>query len=258
MKNSVCFIVWVFLFFGVKTASAAACVELADATVIGQAVEQKGDKTLYCEYHFVEQYDENIPLRVRVEYYDTDQNKIAVKKVDYSQSQISPDIKQNDLRHGETISIKKSNDKPALLLAYIPPADESLQEKTVSYDESTVVDAGFDYFIKARWDDIILNKRVRLTFVSAALQTTINLMVKRGSLGDCTNAVNDVGQYSNGDYECFFVRPSNTFLNWLVKPIKLVYQKKSKRLVLFNGAVNVTGAEGQSQSAMITYRYIDE
>jgi|GEM_PF-3763093 len=87
-------------------------------TVVGEArtITRKGlpSQLMYCEYHFShflasnesgEEQRSTTPVlksyMSHVEYYAPDGSLIVKKVVDFSHSQFSPDVYQEDMRHGE-------------------------------------------------------------------------------------------------------------------------------------------------------------
>ncbi len=231
-----------------------ACVNSASAAVVGLASSDGGREFLYCEYHYRE------GDKVRVEYYDRDQTLIALKQVDYSQSSLAPAIYQDDYRHAEKVRVQHlqdtNTDQRYLFMQYQGANQEELSEKPTSNDGSLIVDAGFDNAIRFYWDEIAENSSATLNFVAPARLRTIELKVRKKPLSRCAKEAR-LEEYNESEHICYVVRPLNGLVSLFVKPIKLIYERETKRLLLFRGNSNITDEQGMGQQVAIDYRYYD-
>ncbi|MGH1486336.1 MAG: hypothetical protein ACRBCI_08940 [Cellvibrionaceae bacterium] len=231
------------------SASAHSCPENNSAqkiaTVIGAAVSVDGGNPLYCEYHYLRP-DEKKTL---VEYRDIDNQVFARKELDFSSSSLSPGVIQTDLRHNELRAVEPIGSEQ-LKVNYRKANTDKLKEKVLGYSSSTVVDAGFDKAIRQSWETLAAGEKIIVDFVSPVHLTSIKLSIKV-SEGKLCRKYNK----NESDDLCFLVRPNNAFANLFVKPLVLVYQRETQRLLTFSGSVNVTDEEGASLKAVINYSY---
>jgi hypothetical protein len=171
---------------------------------------------------------------------------------------LAPTIDQVDFRHNEKVFIQQQivsdeNKKATLEIRYHEPVSGNIKKEIVGLKDATVVDAGFDNAIRVYWDDILTKKKVILDFVAPVQQAIIALSVKKQALQRCQKLSDAV--YIEEQHLCIKVKAANVFLNWLVSPIYLVYERSSKRLQTFTGHVNVTDNKGEGQDATIRYYY---
>lgn len=244
------------------------CPYRQGAAIIGVATDSKTNDFLYCEYHFLKDRQsaainavtslDNVVFS-EVEYRNNKQELIAQKKADFSKNRLVPVVEQIDFRHNEKVSIQQQADNVSnaeqvvLKVRYQEPNTDSMKEIEVGLGENTIADAGFDNAIRVYWDDVLSNDKVILDFVAPPQQTTLALSVKQQSLKRCQKLSSVV--YTEEEHLCIKVKAANIILNWLVKPIYLVYERASKRLLIFSGHVNVTDSNGEGQDATIEYRY---
>ena len=243
------------------------CPYQQGVAIIGVATNASDSTFLYCEYHFFTDQDGSAIGSVismddvafsTVEYRDVEQQLIAKKTADFSKSRLAPAIDQVDFRHNEKVFIQQqmvsdASEKTTLEVSYHEPVSGNIKKEMVDLKDATVVDAGFDNAIRIYWDDILSKKKVILDFVAPVQQTSIALSVKKQSLQRCQKLSDAI--YIEEQHLCIKVKAANVFLNWLVKPIYLVYERSVKRLQTFSGHVNITDNKGEGQEAVITYHY---
>jgi len=242
------------------------CPSKTGASIVGIAKQVDNGEFLYCEYHYLQNQQLTVlnsvqsmgdAVIVTVEYRDKSQALLAVKKADFSADRLSPNVEQIDNRHGEKVSIqrgKSQNKMDVIMITYFPPNTDTAKTAEVDASSMTVADAGFDNAVRTYWQDIIVEKKVIVDFVAPVQQTTVNLSIKSRDIKRC-NSLSDSVQYNAAEHLCITAQAANVILNWFVKPIILVYERQSKRLVAFSGAVNLSDNNGDAQSATILYRY---
>lgn len=210
------------------------------ASIVGSARQLETDDLLYCEYFYPQEDSE----KVIVEYRDLNQQVLVRKVLDYSSGDTQPSVYQEDFRHGELRKVEFTA-KDRLSVRYRKANAEKVKEAELPLGENTVIDAGFDYAVRKHWQELMANESVKINFLSPVHLRTIRLTI---SLSD-----KSCGQRS--DETCLSIRPSNPILNWLVKPLILVYNNDTQRLVSFEGSVNITSEVGETLSAKIIYHY---
>jgi hypothetical protein len=272
----VCSIFSVLLFFSLNAFAMTAdyCPAKAGASIIGVATQADNGGFLYCEYHYLQDKQSTVMESVqsmgdaviaKVEYRDGTGQLLATKQVDFSIDRLAPNIKQIDNRHGEKVLIQRNkspNKTDVIAITYQPPKTQDVKAFALDANKNIVADAGFDNAVRAYWDDIIAKQKVIIEFVAPIQQTTVNLSIKSRNIKRC-NALNDSGSskgqdsavYNDSAHLCVTAQAANVFLNWFVKPIVLVYERESQRLLAFSGSVNLSDENGGAQSATIIYRY---
>ncbi len=237
------------------------------ANIIGMVRDIESSQVLYCEYHIFnnEENFDKIYKKTIVEYRAYDQMLIATKTVDYSPGLIRPNVVQLDLRNNELrSSINSSVDKAninakgankeekdtVINVSYRKPNSELVESAAIELENMLVIDAGFDEAVKENWSTLTGGEKLIIDFLSPVHLRTIKLTVRQSNTDECYQDT-----YDKKTQTCFLIRPSNMLLNLFVKPLALTYDLASKRLLRFKGDVNITDAQGDTQSAVIQYYY---
>ncbi len=218
------------------------------ANIIGEVRDVATNQPLYCEYHIFEEGDNK---KTRVEYRNTDQVLIATKSIDYSPSPTRPNVVQKDLRHNELRSvIFDGSDNSGINVSYRKPNKSDIKTVTIKLSDDLVIDAGFDEAVREYWYTLVAGEKLVMDFLSPVHLDTIKLTVKKSTAKSCYKET-----YDRETQACFLIKPSNVVLNLFVKPLALIYDLKSRRLLSFKGAVNITNEKGGTQNAIIKYYY---
>ena len=188
-------------------------------SVIGEAYAVDGSKLRYLEEHQCAASGEEC----LVEYRYPEGSVFARKRVDYRDSMQAPDLKIEDLRAGETILIESD------------------------FDDDVVVDAGFDHYVRLRWDELSNGAEITFPFLVAGREKPLNMRAQlQEEMGCAENRL------------CLTITLDNWLLAALVSPIRLEYDQTSRRLLQFSGVSNIRDDDGKSQQVRIDYRYQDE
>jgi len=155
-----------------------------------------------------------------VEYRDPGGDLIARKALDYRQGPWSPSLSVQDLRAGEAFEVAA-------------PADPAV-----------VVDAGFDNYMRARWQELAAGEEVSFPFLAAGQQRPFRMVARPVASSECDPAT-----------LCLEVQPDAWWLRLLMDPIELVYDRNSRRLLLFRGISNLSDAAGDAYAVEIRYSY---
>ncbi len=211
----------VILSQSVALGSLVAALEVPSAqaeTVIGEAYAEDGSVLRYLEVHeCVENGEECV-----VEYRYPGGDVFARKRVDYRRSMQSPGLQIEDLRAGETVVIDSV------------------------FDDDVVVDAGFDHYVRLRWDDLSSGDEVKFPFLVVGRDKPLNMRAQLEEKVKCPQS-----------RLCLSITLDNWLLSALVSPIRLEYDQDSRRLLQFKGVSNIRDDEGKSQQVKIQYRYQD-
>jgi hypothetical protein len=185
--------------------------------VTGHAFDDDGEALLYREVHRCN----SERSRCVIEYVDPGQQPLARKELDYSDSAHAPDVTMRNL------------------LA------ESLKTARGGDDTATVIDAGFDNYVRSRWDELAAGNTVEFPFLVLGRDQPLAMQAARRD-GDCTE-----------DALCLAVTPQAWYLRLVVPPIELTYARDSRRLLRYQGIGNLRDAQGNSRQVDIRYDYAD-
>lgn len=221
------------------------CPAHLEAVVIGSARDLKTGAPIYCEYHIAVQTSVGLDTeysKLTVVYVDSSGQEIAQKSVDYSPNRFQPQITQVDFRTGE--SRLAYLDQGKWLVEYKERRSSSAKQRRIDLSDQGVVDSGFNQFIKARWDTLLEGTPLVAEFLSVPHRKAIDLQVKQVS---CELK-------AKRGRECFLVQVNNAFLRLITGELQLVYNEQ-KQLLRFEGVVNIQNDAGETQKAVIHYRY---
>ena len=183
--------------------------------VVGNASDPASGELLYREYHYCSRDGQ----RCVVEYREGDSELIALKHLDYTGNPIGPALSVRDFRRDTRHSI----DYPAR--------------------EDLVVDAGFDNFVRSRWQSLVDGEEVVFPFQVVGLDRPLD-MSGRSVPDDCDEQT-----------LCLEIKVDSWFLGLLAEPIYLAYDRADRSLLRFTGVSNLRNADGDSQDVDIYYHY---
>ncbi len=181
--------------------------------VVGKATDLKTGETLYLEHY----YCSDDELRCSVFYLRPDDRVIARKDLDYATSPKAPDLKFQDFRIDKEIVIE-------------------------STESDSVVDAGFDNFVRLQWQDLAEGDDIQFPFRMVGREEPIDMLARQRD--EC-----------EGDKLCLNIRLDSWLLGNLIDPIQLTYDRDSQRLLRFKGISNLRNDEGRTQKVDIVYAY---
>lgn len=194
-----------------------ACTAVSANDIIGSARDEASGRLLYREHH---QCNAQQTL-CSVDYIDDQGAVFASKSVDYSESLSAPSLEFRDHRLAVHVRVG-STPEPDL-----------------------VIDAGFDHFVRANWDDLQAAERIKFRFLPAGRDAALNMVAQRAVRTNC--AATDL---------CLKIAIDSRLFGLFVPPILLTYDRPSRRLMRFRGLSNITDAQGDSLNVDIEYTYL--
>ena len=205
------------LLAGLLLAAAAAVTAAEPADIVGDAFDLETGELLYTERHFC-----GVDfLQCTVEYSDANEQLIASKSVDYGRSLQAPALFVQDFRR----------------------TTETRLETDV--DPELVVDAGFDNFVRSRWDTLEQGDRIGFPFLIVGRDAPLDMVAR--SVGDSDCAMEEL---------CLQVELDSWLLRMVVPPIQLTYDREQRRLLRFRGISNIRDPDGKNLKVDIRYRYL--
>ena len=170
-----------------------------------------------------------------------DENKkiIASRTLDFSDSKISPKYSLEDYRTGGYEAVTVQNG--AFLIQYKENSNSETISKLLNVPDPAVVDGGFNYFVKAKWNQLMSGETVNFNYISTARQEYYRFQITIENSTISSNTVN------------MKMEPTNYFLRALLDPIYITYNKNTRRIVQYSGISNIKDNEGKAQMAVLTY-----
>lgn len=196
----------------------AGFASVESAEIVGRAEALDSDQFLYSEHYACGEEG----LHCEVEYRNPDGTVIARKSLDYSDSLHAPEVVMRDLRRDETTVVD------------------------MAPREDLVVDAGFDNFVRSRWDTLVAGDTVRFSFRVVNIDRMLSMKARAQENDDCKD-----------ETLCLDVEVDSFFLGLLTDPIELTYARDTRRLLRFRGVSNLKAPDGGRQTVDIRYEYAD-
>ncbi|RMJ06270.1 hypothetical protein DOQ08_00956 [Marinobacter litoralis] len=210
---------------------------------VGTAQSIDSQKELYEERHQVTGNCSETGFEPRehsVTYHKgSDDRRFAFKTLQYGEHPSRPRVDFSQPDFGESLEISYP-DSTQLIVDWQTPV-ESPRRFRVSYDNRLVVDAGFDQFVRANWQDVTAGKSIPFRFLAPTrgdhygfvLEPAPNTMI------DADVAVQ--------------IRPTSLVLRFLVDPIILGYNQNGA-LTHYQGLTNIRANRETNYTALLRYR----
>lgn len=209
----------------------------SEISFTGEAFGLKSGNLLYRETHQLTLSDGQ-PVSGIVEYSDPDGNLIARKTNRYRANPATPDFDLQDRRSDYREQASLSQDSWTLSRT----ENGETERKTPGNPRyQAVVDAGFDEFVRQHWDALLKGDTVPFSFAVPARLDWIDFRLIPEKVTDTTLTVE--------------MKLKSRMLAWLLDPIRLTYDRDTKRLLTYRGLTNIRDASGEGIHAEIRYRY---
>lgn len=221
------------------------------ASVIGEAYSLENKALLYRELHYYSD-DKNDHVVV---YVDENNNEIVKKTIDYRASYSAPAFKQVDKRNNEILAVEWVDEQ--LKIAYQPKFKDELKEAVIKPEYPLVIDAGFDYFVREYWNELLAGERIKFKYVAPTRLTLVGLTIqsKTCSTDFIDDSIKGEENKNLDQYSCFQIKASQWLIGLFLKPINLMYSTNEQRLYRFRGLANINDEKGDGLEVDIRYSY---
>jgi len=206
----------------------------------GFAYDPSSNKTIYTE-DFEEVIENGKHVMSSTTVKDASGKIIATRKIDFGKSYVTPNFKLEDLRTGYMEGATVSGD--SITLYYRDSHHSKINQKKMLVPLPYVVDGGFNYFIKQKWDDLMKDEIIPFHMAVAAKLDyfTFRARKEKETIIDGKKSV------------VIKIELDNFILRCLVDPITLTYECNSKRLLVYEGITNIPGDKGKNYVAKVVY-----
>ena len=222
-----------FLFFQVVTYAAPL------TTVHWGVAKDRSGKVIYTERHTVTE-DNGVIKSSETDYFDSSRKeKIGVLSSDYVRSVSMPTYEFRDLRTGYREGLRFENGK---YVVYYKNQNEQEKQKDLKDEQSVFSCQGWHYYLIENLN-VIDKKDIALNLVLPSDLDFYNFKIEHAS--------------SAGDQVVANLKLSNWLLSVFAPKLRLVYDKKMKRLVEYQGVSNILDEKGGRQDVTIVYEYGD-
>lgn len=200
----------------------------------GRALDPDGG-LLYLEQHLVRR-EQGRPLERLVLYRCADGTAFARKRVDYRRSALAPEFALEDARTDYREGLRRAGG-PQQVFVQENAGDA---ERAAPLEASGLVaDAGFDEFVRAKWDRLMAGESVPLEFAVPSRLESMDFTVRRLRGGAAVG----------GEDAVVFRLALGGWRGWLAPHIDVAYGRDSRRLLRFEGLSNLRTDDGRRQLA---------
>lgn len=198
---------------------------------IGIARDTENQTLRYVEHHQYLPSGDHL-----ITYFDHAGKIIATKVLTYPGLPQHPEIVQTDYSR-DTLVETNNTDQTVKMIRRVGGQVETFD---VPLDDTTIVDAGFDNFLRNNWQtfDAGVPQVYKLAVAGQDRLLKVEIMKKSGA----------------GINTAFTIKPRNFFIRLLVPEMRLLYDPKH-RLLAYEGLTNLNLAEGQDRKVSIEFNH---
>jgi hypothetical protein len=211
-----------------------------DASFTGYARSLDGDDLLYVESHAVAAAGSAEETRVVLYRCSAGSGPFARKELDYAANRLAPAFEFNDARSGFSEGLKRG--AGGLQVFERAGSKAGLRTETISGGGALVADAGFDEFVRTRWESLESGKSVDIPFLVPSRLDRVNFKVRKVSEAVIEGEAANVFRLS-------VAGP----LGWFLSDIDVSYRKRDRRLMRYRGITNIRDVAGGMLSAQIDF-----
>ncbi|PJZ77944.1 hypothetical protein [Leptospira neocaledonica] len=207
----------------------------------GTATDLETGNLLYKDFH-EETWENGKHVSSIIIYKDPEGKIFAKKKINFLKNRTLPEFQLEDYRDGylEGGVLQIGN---SVKLYTRRKFEEIIQEKVIEAGNLSALDGGFDYFVIDHWEELISGKKINFHFLVPSERDKFLFYVEKSKEGD----------YKGKPALFLKLKISSAILSMFVKPIDLVYDMESKRIMEYRGTSNINNENGKSYKVKIVY-----
>ncbi len=246
------YIDWLGLALGVCCSGLLAAADAAPATQadaeagqrwerrVGEARDLKDGSVRYREEHLLRRGPDGEPQQRIVLYRCPDGSAFGRKTLDYGNDPLVPSFRMEDARWGYVEQLQPTPE--GLKLTVLQPGAEERSGIIAVEDSALVADAGYDEFVRRRWDQLITGEKVRLDFIVPSRLTYYGFAVQ----------LKREEQVEDGALKVFSLGLAGFFRIFL-PDIEVAYDAETRELRRFVGLTNIRNVEDKNVEARINF-----
>lgn len=214
----------------------------ADLTFAGRARDLESGALLYVESHAVSGFGGPRESRV-VSYLCANGALFARKTLDFGAARLAPAFALDDARSGVSEGLERD---ARGLSVFTQERGAIPRSKSLGNIPDMVADAGFDEFVRARWEALESGAALVVPFLVPSRLDTVKFRVRK--TGETVIA---------GQTASVFRLSLASLLGWFVPDIDVSYRKGDRRLLRYRGLTNLRDGTGAMISAQIDFSDAD-
>lgn len=215
---------------------------LADASYerhVGLAMGYTDGRRLYDEEHLLKMQGADVLERV-VLYRCPDGEPFARKHMRTGAAPLQPTFEMQDARLGYVEGFQAI--EQGWEVYFQRAADRPRDSERLEVPAEGVVDAGFDAFVRQRWEALLSGKKLKIAFLVPSRLDFLDFKVQH------LRAETEAGEPAQ-----VFRLALSGMLGWFVDGIDVWYADADRRLLRFDGLSNVRAPDGANYTARIRF-----
>lgn len=211
-----------------------------DFTFTGYARSLDTGELLYIETHTIADAGGDRERRVVLYRCPANSQPFARKLLEYGSERTVPGFDFTDARSGFAEGLTR--DSRGLTVFARAGAQAPVVAEPLGSPGELVADAGFDEFVRERWDSLERGTVSKVSFVVPTLSDSVAFRVRKVDETDIDGDVASVIRLS-------LAGP----LGWFLPDIDVSYRKRDRRLMRYRGTTNIRDAAGELLKAQIDF-----
>jgi hypothetical protein len=222
------------------TTLSGASARADDHAFTGYARSLETGELLYIESHAVTDAGGANEKRVVLYRCPADSSPFARKLIDYGTARTAPAFHFDDARSGFAEGLKR--DSRGLTVYSRAGANAPVRSDSVRAAADLVADAGFDEFVRDRWESLESGAVSKVPFVVPGLQESVRFQVRK------------VGEtHFQGDPASVIRLSLAGPMGWFLPDIDVSYRQRDRRLMRYRGTTNIRDSAGELLKAQIDF-----
>jgi hypothetical protein len=211
-----------------------------DLSFTGYARSLDTGELLYVESHFVVDAGQAHERRVVLYRCSADSPPFARKQLEYGMERASPSFDFEDARSGFAEGFART--ARGLTVFARAGARAPLRTGSINPMGTLVADAGFDNFVRSRWDSFEHGAAIKVSFLVPSLLAAVSFRLRKVDEERIDGEIATV------------IRLSLTGpLGWFLPDIDVSYRQRDRRLMRYRGLTNIRDAHGKLLAAQIDF-----
>lgn len=212
-------------------------------TFEGIAKDRKG-KAQYIENH-VTTIKDGVTVKIITTYLEPGTRKeFARLESDFSKNPFVPDMFYEDKRNRYRVDAKVDGDKVVLMKTETKRGQKRTRKREINIKSNLMMSQGYHNFIVQNMDTFKPGQEIPIIFLAANRMEAFDFKVTyQGPESKGSNRVK------------FKLEIDNWFIGMFAPELKVTYDKKTKRILAFDGVTNVLDEDGEVQDLVIEFTY---
>jgi hypothetical protein len=223
----------------------ASAVPAADSSFTGYARSLDGGELLYVESHAVSGGGTAGETRVVLYRCGREAAPFARKELDYGSDRVAPAFAFEDARSGFAEGLTR--DARGLQVFERAGANAQRRSGMLSRAGALVADAGFDEFVRTRWESLETGASADVPFLVPSRLDRVNFKVRKVAEATIEGEPAEVFRLS-------VAGP----LGWFLSAIDVSYRKRDRRLMRYRGITDIRDRSGDLIEAQIDFPAADQ